>query len=821
MLFICYRYTETDLHHLKLLSVGEPDHSSKITKQLSWGHPVQDVRERCVLSPLSMSVDAVPPGDPPVGSIYREDTVVSRHNENICSRDKDRGSYGCVANSGLSPLKLPVPQIISADVHKDALSVPHNHTRRSFSAVGVYTSGKSLPVCPDNAAIRRSSYSNACRRDTMSSVSRHAPNYCSQSAINTSKYLELFARPSSPLKILEVQSYRRIEERRHSHSLEISPSRLMVPNETRRVRSFEGELHQMYNYKGAPPPIPTQVYNASHERMSEHEGSHELQSKVRYNDTGSFEEVNDDVELFLDEMEMDNLVLDVGKGINGVETLDIAGEPQKYRELWNLRTTLEEEEDFSDTIRMEDIMSPEEHYEDQDRDRASTSHTTSFESNTEPVPSTEHSPEAHSPMGRCHVGPSVSTGSDYLLHPNSESRRHTYHSILSNRNKSKRRMPPPMSPRKGDNSFDSVDSVDTVDTNGGSDTSRPEVTSTSFESTTDNTDSTGEGQMYRLQQMREDSGYKSLEKQPSLPQAQPIYQQGLSPPGPKKHIKFRSEDSKQYEQEITPGLMSTPTSEDGSKLYMATHVGFSPTEEERVSHSHKSSVILHFERRSAKTASRKRRDYKKERRTTQPHSLYDAETDSRSDHLSGDSFEDSHQAPKLSVFSRFIRSQSREHRHHNQNNHHHCQQQLARDFSIDHKTDAIFNEFLRFDPALESKKTLSARVRERNRLNRKHTEPSMDMERKRRLVPEMRSASVGSDSSNEANKKRLSMQDSIDEDFNIEHHTNIHNSALSCQKSEISVMSGELIIHDNSPMIHLPEDDHHPLPNSSTRLKHT
>ena len=816
MVFYIHRYTETDFHHLKLLKVDKSQGPSKITKQRSWGHPVQDSRERCVVHPLSRSVDAVPPPGPngpqlngapgPLsnGRGYHDDKPFPRHNE------KPISSYRCVNESPSPPLKLPIPQIISVEVHQDAPHVNHpGHIhRKSFSGSGgVYTSGKSLPIRPDNAAMRRASYSSACRRDTMTtSVSRFAPNYCSQSAMYTSKYPELFARPSSPPKALEVQSYRRRhEERRHSHSLEIAPSRLMVPNETRRVRSFEGELHQMYDYRGAPPPPQTQVYNASYERMSEHEGSQELQSKVRYNDTGSFEEVNDDVDFFLDEIEVENLSIDVGEGTTSDETPDVVTGPQKYRDIWNLRATLEEEEDFSDTIRMEDMTSPEEHSEDQDRNRASSSHTTSFESNTEPVPSNEHSPSeglSVPSMAGCH-GSHLNTGSDALLHPNYESRRHTYRSILSNGNKPRSR-PPPV-PRKGDNSFDSIDSVDTIDTNGGSDTSRPEVTSTSFESTTDNTDSTGEGQMHRLQQMRGDSGYKSLEKQSSLPPEQPNYEQGLAPPGHKKHIQFKIDDGKSYEQDITPGLIATPSSEDGSQIHMATHVGYSPTEDKRENHSQKSSVILHFERRSAKTASRKRRDYKKERRAPQPHPVYDAETDSRSDHLSGDSFEETHHAPKLSVFSRFIRSQSREHRHNN-HHHHQQQQQLARDYSIDQKTDAIFHEFLRFDPALETKKTLSARVRQRNRLNRKHTEPSMDIERKRRLVPEMRSASVGSDSSNEANKKRLSMQDSIEDEY-IEQHANVHNRAVSRQKS---LVSGGGNIHDNIPMIRLPEDDHSP-----------
>jgi hypothetical protein len=89
-----------------------------------------------------------------------------------------------------------------------------------------------------------------------------------------------------------------------------------------------------------------------------------------------------------------------------------------------------------------------------------------------------------------------------LLHPKYESTEQSYKNILANRLRQSEQS------ASQENSFDSIE---TCDTDGNiSDASRYEPT-TSFESTTDNTDSTTETQNNRLMQMKADSGYKSLE----------------------------------------------------------------------------------------------------------------------------------------------------------------------------------------------------------------------------------------------------------------------------------------------------------------------
>ena len=67
---------------------------------------------------------------------------------------------------------------------------------------------------------------------------------------------------------------------------------------------------------------------------------------------GSLEDVNEERLELLDEL--------LGVGEEAIVNLGRPHGAIKYRELWSLRATLEEEEDFSDTLRMEDMMSPEE-----------------------------------------------------------------------------------------------------------------------------------------------------------------------------------------------------------------------------------------------------------------------------------------------------------------------------------------------------------------------------------------------------------------------------------------------------------------------------
>jgi hypothetical protein len=486
---------------------------------------------------------------------------------------------------------------------------------------------------------------------------------------------------------------------------------------SRRVKSYEGNLHGYdYDSLNFQQFHKGPFYNADYDVVSEGGGSPNFRSKVRYNDTGSLEEINSDAAAeMLDEIVVDSLT-SMDDNNDDTETLNGA---QKYRDLWNLRATFEEEEseDFSDTIRMDDATSPD---RSPDHEQAMASVTTSFESYTEPVVYMDNELLLVSEQMGCKL--------ENLLHPNYENRRQTYKSILSKRLKKI----DVTCKASADNSFDSVE---TMDTDGDvSDTSRPVDTTTSFESTTDNTDSTGDSQTHKLQQMKADSGYKSLEST-----AQP-------PKLSKKQIHFALDDQESVENEDEDGHSTDKSPMESSIIAMGID---SPAKRFKNGKQ--------FERRNGRTASKKRREYSRERQIVQIYESINEPESDRSELPSGDSFEENSAPSKMSVFSRFFKSQSRER-----------VRQLSRDFSIDEKTDAIFNEFLRPDASLGQKHTLAVRTRSprlRPRLQRKHTEPMELYEyRRNKLVPEMRSASLGSDSS-VGSSRRLSPQDSIEEEY--------------------------------------------------------
>ena len=442
----------------------------------------------------------------------------------------------------------------------------------------------------------------------------------------------------------------------------------------RRTRSCEGDYRDHDDRLEITQFERERACSADPETGSGGGESPSHRSKVRYNDAGSFDDVDDGPALPV--MPVASLSAP-GAAAAG---LAVTG-TQVPRQLWSLRSTFEEEEDFSDKIRMEDMMSAEEQSAEAD-DHLTTSMTTSFESNAEPhARGTDAVPYVGAPLN----------GVTYRAHA--------------------ARGPRQPYGRPDETSFDSVDAAETDL----SDTSRCEVTTTSFESTT-TTDSTSDSQGHRLQQMRDDSGYKSLETQQSS-QHSTLDIQGLDdPPYP-----------------------SGP-----------------PAEQCRRAPSQKAArgPVAGFDRRSGKTASKKRRDFGKERQLMR---VCDAEPDSRSDQPSGDSFDDPAwlAARKHSVFSRFLKSRSADSR----------RGAMARDYSVDEKTDAVFNEFLRYDPAFEQRRTTKQPQQQsqqhpppalyqrlpphtayhhgRNRLVRKPSEPALDLRRKLSV----RSASLGSDSS--------------------------------------------------------------------------
>ncbi|XP_074641219.1 uncharacterized protein LOC141898968 [Tubulanus polymorphus] len=662
------RYTDGDYHHLKKMRIEKGPSLSQLVRQCSVGVPATIYQDRHIGDRYTRSMTDDP----------------SMFNDSYCDVHIDPSTpmLPNVQQEALSPVPKGTKTEVRADVH--CIS-------NSNSSLGSI----------------RSKTSNASQSSKMKPTRQQNEN----GVFPIENHMVVRSTPAN----------------RHSVSMEtVSPvdSNDIYPRDSarkRRVKSYDGGLcaYEFDNKLNKGP-----FYNADYDVVSEGGGSPCLsRSKVRYNDTGSKEDVNSDAAVeMLDEIVIEAMSL---TGSDDTETLNGS---QKYRELWNLRTTFEEEEDISDTIQMEDTASPD---QSPDREIATTSYTTSFESNTEPMTFQEESDHVMSDQ----QADSPGEFSKYnLLHPNYEARRQTYTSILSKRLKKFEVK------TSTENSFDSVE---TMDTDGEvSDTSRPVDTTTSFESTTDNTDSTGDSQTHKLQQMKADSGYKSLEtnKPPKLS---------------KKQIHFAL-DTGSYEQEEeeydvqssvdkSPDAAALPTLAIASKRSKSVKPG------------------SHFDRRNGKTASKKRREYRAERQIIHVYeSINEPETDSKSEPPSGDSFEENSAPSKFSVFSRFFKSHSltRELK----------PRTLPRDYSIDSKSDALFNEFSRVEPELKGNKENKLEIRSRSprsrpRLHRKHTEPGEIYRFKRdKLAPEMRSTSLGSDSSC-ASSRRLSPQDSIEEEF--------------------------------------------------------
>ncbi|XP_071117844.1 serine-rich adhesin for platelets-like isoform X2 [Haliotis cracherodii] len=553
------------------------------------------------------------------------------------------------------------------------------------------------------------------------------------------------------------QSLRTSPAQKYSHSLEtVSPTTQKMYRETRKVKSYEDfadyDVLKITEFSKGP------FYNTDYDVISEL-GS-PMSSKVRYNDTGSLEQLNEEQVVYLNDLDLEGIMPEES---DDTETLNGT---QKYRELWNLRATLEDEDECSDTIRMEDMTSPEESPEHEQI----TPYTTSFESNTEAPSDVGVGDQRDNSIQWEGAG---RTSSKNLLHPNYENRRQNYRNILT------KRLQKAGPNTSTENSFDSVETDGDV-----SDTSRYEVTTTSFESTTDNTDSTTESQQSKLRQMKADSGYKSLETQGSTKENADVEKdtspgapclENSPPKSPLKSLHKSQEKPTQTStvQDLKPGSLGSPK------------------------HTQKrSGHASHFDRRNGKTASKKRRAYSRERQMVRVYeSINEPETDSKSELASGDSFEDNTVPSKISVFKRFFKSHSLETR----------EKYLSRDYSIDETTNKIFNDFIRQEPhdtRLGARR--SPRLHYRHRLHRKHTEPVIGDDRRRdRLAPDMRSTSLGSDSS-ASSVRRLSPQDSIEEeDFEEEQSV-----AWSCRDRQFSPddLNQQQAIH-GIPIIRLPEEE--------------
>ncbi|CAL1526947.1 unnamed protein product, partial [Lymnaea stagnalis] len=556
----------------------------------------------------------------------------------------------------------------------------------------------------------------------------------------------------------------------YSHSLEsANPSRQHCYRNSRKVKSHGDDLED-YDVLKITEFSKGPFYNADYDVIAEL-GS--PGSKVRYNDTGSLEQLNegeygagpdpDDLTMVEDKKDQNHSegTEDSAETING---------NRKYRALWRLRATLEEEEECSDTVRMEDMTSPD---DSPDREHV-TPNTTSFESNAQSDPC----PSDHRDSGIQFESTTASSrpgNHANFLHPNYENRRQNYRNVLNNRFQRNNQS------TSVENSFDSVETDGDV-----SDTSRYEVTTTSFESstttTTENTDSTTESQASKLRQMKADSGYKSLETQ----------------------------------QQSSKECGEHDTAKWDMRMSVDCCEGISARRDSKAS----SSPVSYFDRRNGKTASKKRREYSRERQTVQVYeSINEPETDSRSALHSGDSFEDSSIPHKISVFARFFKSHSRGHR----------TRYLVRDYSIDEKTNSIFNEFVKQEVTPTTREaTGSGRLGirrsprlHRHRLQRKHTEPALlsedQLKRRDRLAPSMRSASLGSDSS-ASSARRISPQDSIEEEEDELEEETLHFKRVAAwsyprAKSQVTFVQRQLqslAMHERAiPIIKLPEEDIH------------
>ncbi|GFN81395.1 hypothetical protein PoB_000790100 [Plakobranchus ocellatus] len=472
---------------------------------------------------------------------------------------------------------------------------------------------------------------------------------------------------------------------------------------------------------------------------------------------------------------------------------------RRNRALWRLRATLEEEEECSDTLRMEDMTtSPDDDSADCEDNEVhvttETPNTTSFESNnahSDPCQSDHHDsgiqfetccrvavfpaeqdqraddrnyeinndPEdgqsSQEQGGGSSGGSGASPGGPgYLgntLRPGYENRRLIYRHGVAPKGLTYYGNNRPSS-SKEENSFDSVETDFDGEREGEvSDTSRPEVTSTSFESstTTDNTDSTTESQASKLRQMKADSGYKSLETQRQTSREKPDTVAVVGTDG-----KIMKRGSRANSEDIVDGLAARRDSrgvaasscfhplvlnkggnhahKDKSPhsahkpVHAENGVDLKTLKDENVSSfqrvstsplvfaSTSASPQWRIERRSERTASKKRREFSRDRRSVQvvyesihepdaegevtpssssvtpsTYSSFQSQTHSSPNpHSNDDSFEEENVIPsKRSMFARFFKGPGHSHRAH----------YLSRDYSIDEKTNSIFNEFVRQD----------------------------------------------------------------------------------------------------------------------------
>ncbi|XP_067137728.1 uncharacterized protein [Centruroides vittatus] len=361
--------------------------------------------------------------------------------------------------------------------------------------------------------------------------------------------------------------------------------------------------------------------------------------KFRYNDTGSREE--------LLETSPGLSPSDSGETEGVSEVTDSDQMRQQYRQLWELRATLEgEEEELSDTLRADDDEEEDDEVTSPVKSGAQ-SHTTSLES------AGDDPPDVSVEEGEME-GEEVTN--HWLQLPSHESRRRSYKNLLTRRIQ-----------KRTDGSTET--SADTEESS--TDASRA---TTSVESATD---SAGEGQNHKLQQMKADSGYKSMEST-------------VKPP---KHLFPQSGDS-QMSQDILDSQMSQDSavsfrlSEDLSQsveLYM-------PQPEKEIGVPHVTTAELQMETpmeaKRGRFALRKRRHYgavgsgKKDIILTEVVQTIDHRPPLAELH-----------GTKTSLLQRLFPMRSERTRY---------DRLLYRDYTIDEKSDTLFREFSLPDPSYET-----------------------------------------------------------------------------------------------------------------------
>lgn len=336
----------------------------------------------------------------------------------------------------------------------------------------------------------------------------------------------------------------------------------------------------------------------------------------------------------------------------------------QYRQLWQLRATFEEEETTTDCFEELSTADAASHVvegEEEDRRLLQQHRNTGFSTSQESEATDEQ--QARPSGGRVPGVPS-------------EVRRQNYKVLLA------RRLQRRVDKGSADNSFDSMEtdcsSTDASRTEGG-------VTTSSFDSTTDNTDGGGggtsgadaQGHASRLQQMKADSGYKSMESSNGNKPAKlsrkhvPLQELHAASAGSSSGASSSRRSALRKRRQLEGGLLQMRARSEEAPPSCSSNLTSGLTAAEAAEALQSSSL------------------------SSEP--LGSLQQDAQG---------------KVSVFQRFFRSTRRTSSARSassgNNSGSGSKRLLMRDFSIDPKTDALFREFSRRDPAYDSPRSCSS-----------------------------------------------------------------------------------------------------------------